>query len=71
MSCQHPAGNSGAVCRASGGECDPAESCNGTSTSCPADVRSAAGTSCTSDGNPCTLDQCDGSSASCQHPAGN
>src|SRR2546422_3539811 len=46
-----PAGNAGATCRASGGECDPAETCNGTSTSCPADARSPAGTSCTSDGN--------------------
>ena len=71
MSCQHPAGNAGTTCRASGGECDPAETCNGASTSCPADARSPAGTGCTSDGNPCTLDQCDGSSVSCQHPAGN
>src|SRR5439155_178725 len=32
---------------------------------------SPAGTACTSDGNPCTVDACDGSSDACQHPAGN
>jgi hypothetical protein len=36
--CGHPAGNAGAVCRASVGDCDTAESCDGTSTSCPADA---------------------------------
>src|SRR4029079_11263233 len=30
--CQHPAGNVGALCRASAGECDVAENCDGTST---------------------------------------
>src|SRR5207245_109135 len=30
-----------------------------------------AGTPCTADGNPCTLDQCNGSSNACQHLAGN
>src|SRR5207253_8376549 len=58
-------------CRASAGECDPAENCTGSSASCPADAKSPAGTSCGSDGNPCTVDQCDGSSDVCQHPAGN
>ena len=29
------------------------------------------GTGCTSDGNPCTLDQCNGTSVDCQHPPGN
>jgi len=29
------------------------------------------GTACTSDGNVCTLDECDGSNDACQHPAGN
>ena len=62
---------SGTVCRPVAGECDIAESCTGTSATCPTDLFVAAGTSCTSDGNPCTLDQCDGSSAPCQHPAGN
>src|SRR5437867_3634301 len=81
--CQNPQGGGGKICtsgtaapagtpcRASAGPCDPAETCNGTSTTCPADARSPTGTSCTSDGNPCTLDQCDGTSVNCQHPAGN
>src|SRR5262249_39822844 len=29
-----------------------------------------AGTACTEDGNPCTLDECAGASAACMHPAG-
>src|SRR5947207_902496 len=71
-SCQHPAGNGGAVCRAAAGECDLPETCTGSSTTCPADgPRKASGTACTDDGNPCTLDHCDASSTSCQHPAGN
>src|SRR5439155_5291173 len=101
--CQHPAGNTGAVCRASAGPCDVDESCTGTSStcpddvfepsfvvcrasagecdppemctgagpSCPADAKTAAGTACSDDGNPCSADQCDGSSDACQHPAGN
>src|SRR5207249_208679 len=56
------------VCRASAGECDPAEMCTGTGPSCPADAKSASGTACTDDGNPCSTDQCDGSSNACQHP---
>src|SRR5207245_4524241 len=65
--CTHPAGNAGTVCRAAAGECDVAETCDGTSTACPTDAKQAAGTACTADANPCTLDQCDGSSNTCQH----
>src|SRR5207244_10351809 len=45
--------------------------CPGSGTASPADAKQPAGTACTSDGNPCSLDQCDGSSDTCQHPAGN
>src|SRR5438034_311502 len=69
--CQHPAGNAGAVCRAAADECDAVETCTGTSTTCPTNVKLPAGTACTDDGNPCTLDQCNGTSNACQHPAGN
>src|SRR5438094_790781 len=69
--CQHPAGNAGAACRAAAGECDVAETCTGTSTTCPADTKQPAGTACTADTNPCTLDRCDGSTNTCTHPAGN
>jgi hypothetical protein len=58
-------------CRAAAGECDLAETCTGSSATCPADAVKANGTSCTADTNPCTLDQCDGTNATCQHPAGN
>src|SRR5207247_1832052 len=53
------------------GECDLADTCTGTSATCPADVKKTLGTACTADTNPCTLDQCDGTSNACQHPAGN
>src|SRR5207247_4585738 len=57
------------TCRAAAGECDLPETCTGTSATCPADgARKANGTACTDDGNPCTLDQCDGTSVDCQHP---
>src|SRR5262249_42098636 len=35
------------------------------------DAVKAAGTTCTDDGDPCTTDNCDGTSTSCQHPPGN
>src|SRR5205823_4872493 len=103
--CQHPAGNTGAVCYAGSGDvCDPAQYCTGASTTCPAptpassavvcrpaagecdqaetcpgiageacpaDQKKASATECTEDTNPCTLDQCDGTHDTCQHPAGN
>src|SRR5439155_162674 len=66
MKCQHPAANAGAVCRASAGICDPAETCTGTSTSCPADARSPQGTTCRAAAGPCDLaETCDGTSATC------
>src|SRR5947207_736790 len=52
-------------------ECDAAELCTGTSAHCPADGKVALGTVCTDDGNPCSLDECDGLSDACQHPTGN
>ena len=48
-----------------------AENCTGSSAACPADAKKPNGTACTADANPCTLDQCDGSNVTCQHPAGN
>src|SRR5437016_1118140 len=62
---------SGTICRAAANECDVAESCTGSSATCPGDTVKAAGTACTDDGNPCTLDRCDGSTDTCTHPAGN
>src|SRR5438552_18000003 len=59
------------VCRAAAGECDLAETCGGVTTACPTDAKKSTGTACTADANPCTLDQCDGTNVTCQHPAGN
>src|SRR5207253_7367556 len=69
--CTHPAGNAGTVCRAAVNECDVAETCTGTSTTCPTDTFQPSGTPCTDDGNVCTTDVCSGTSATCTHPAGN
>jgi hypothetical protein len=69
--CKHQAGNTGTVCRSAVGECDLAETCDGMSVNCPTDSKKPNLTSCTADSNPCTLDQCDGTHDTCQHPAGN
>lgn len=53
-------------CRASTGECDPAESCTGSTATCPADAKTPAGDACASDGDICTDDACDGAGA-CDH----
>lgn len=54
-------------CRPPTGECDAAEFCTGSSFPCPPDMSKPAGTPCTPDANPCTLDQCDGTSTDCMH----
>ncbi|HJQ96752.1 MAG TPA: hypothetical protein VJ826_00485, partial [Candidatus Polarisedimenticolaceae bacterium] len=60
VGCQHPAGNSGAVCRAAAGACDVTENCDGASSACPADQHQPNGTPC-DDGSTCTAgDVCDG-----------
>ncbi|KHN94112.1 ADAM 8 precursor [Metarhizium album ARSEF 1941] len=59
--------SSGSVCRASTGPCDPEESCNGSSASCPTDVRLPDGQSC-GDGNngtTCASGQCTSRSMQC------
>ncbi|HXC52255.1 MAG TPA: hypothetical protein VN634_15330, partial [Candidatus Limnocylindrales bacterium] len=55
------------TCRASTGECDTAEVCSGAAT-CPADSFASGSTPCTSDGNVCTNDLCNGS-GTCAHPS--
>ena len=58
----------GTECRASAGECDVAEVCDGTLTVCPANVLAPADSACGSDAEgPCDLaDRCNGASASCE-----
>src|SRR5207247_6453338 len=54
------------TCRASTGACDPAETCTGSSDTCPADALSPAGTVCHTATNECDLtDICSGTSPTC------
>ena len=58
--------SSGTICRASAGGCDVAETCNGTSTSCPADSVLTNGTICRASAGSCDVaETCNGTSASC------
>src|SRR5213079_372936 len=61
------------ICRAASAACDVPETCTGASTACPTDAFAPSSTACTSlaDSNPCTVDMCSGTSATCTHPAGN
>src|SRR5207249_3839139 len=63
--------SSSVECRSATGECDLAEDCPGNGPTCPADSKKKIGRASSRDGNPCTLDQCNGTSVTCQHPAGN
>jgi len=54
-------------CRASGGDCDPAEFCTGSGPGCPPDQPAPDNTPCTGDGNDCTNDIC--LAGVCSHPA--
>ena len=84
--CAHPAGHAGAVCRpGSGDSCDPAEHCDGTTPTCPADVVTASGTVCRTGsgdlcdpdetctgvaGQPCPADSVSGAFVTCRPAAG-
>ena len=68
--CLHAVLGAGETCRADAGACDVAETCDGVDPNCPLDAFEPASTPCPDDGEPCTLDECDGAGA-CLHPAGN
>ena len=55
------------MCRGSLGACDAAEYCDGSSSTCPADARRAAGFECRAaqPGGCDVAEQCDGASAEC------
>jgi hypothetical protein len=64
--CIEAPGNAGALCRPSQGGCDIAETCTGTSTTCPVDAFLAASTVCRSSNGICDLEErCTGSAATC------
>ncbi|KAK3387200.1 Metallo-peptidase family M12-domain-containing protein [Podospora didyma] len=65
----------GAVCRASTGTCDPAETCSGTSPACPPDTTAPDGNSC-GNGLQCAAGQCTSRDLQCKslmgsHTTGN
>jgi hypothetical protein len=57
------------VCRYAVGECDVPEMCSGTT--CPTNGFKMANTPCTDEGNPCTVDVCNGSGACVHNPVAN
>src|SRR5439155_383860 len=64
--CTHAAGNAGTVCRAAVDLCDAAETCTGTSTTCPADALQPAGTVCRAAAGECDVaESCTGTSTIC------
>ena len=66
VTCQHPAGNAGAVCRPAAGVCDVAETCTGASGACPADAFAAASIVCRGANGVCdAVETCTGSSPAC------
>src|SRR5438128_2990310 len=66
--CVHTPGNMGAVCRASAGMCDPAETCDGLNPTCPPDAKSVA--VCRAAAGECDLaESCDGVSNDCPSDA--
>ncbi|MBI5478086.1 MAG: hypothetical protein HY906_04480 [Deltaproteobacteria bacterium] len=73
--CSHPAGNAGAPCRPSAGDCDLPEFCDGLSPACPADAKVSSLVLCRPAAGDCDLaETCDGTSAACpvdaRRPAG-
>ena len=64
--CEHPVGPAGVTCRAANGPCDVAETCDGISSTCPANGLAAQGTVCRGAAGPCdAADTCTGSSSAC------
>ena len=63
----HTPGNAGTVCRQeTTGGCDVAETCTGTSTTCPTDGFAPSGTSCRTAAGECDVAEvCPGNSANC------
>ena len=70
--CETFAEDAGTQCRSAGGVCDLAESCNGTSTSCPTDRKRSNATICRSSSDACDVaERCDGTSNECPADTGN
>src|SRR5947208_264836 len=64
--CVHSPGNAGTTCRATAGGCDAAETCTGSSSTCPDDAFQPSTFTCRSAVNECDLaENCPGNSAAC------
>jgi hypothetical protein len=64
--CVHPAGNAGTACRPSAGACDVAESCTGSSSTCPADAFASSATVCRTAAGACDpAERCTGAGPAC------
>src|SRR5207253_643564 len=64
--CVHNPGNAGTVCRAAAGACDVAETCTGSSSSCPPDLFQPSSTVCRAAAGACDLaERCAGNSSDC------
>ena len=64
--CIHPAGNAGAICRAATDVCDVAETCNGSSTTCPANGFRASSFTCRAATGECDVaEHCTGIGPAC------
>src|SRR5439155_828425 len=64
--CVHNPGNAGTVCRAAAGACDVAETCTGSSSSCPPDLFQPSSTVCRAAAGACDLaERCSGNSSDC------
>ncbi|MBN2498407.1 MAG: hypothetical protein JXR96_27700 [Deltaproteobacteria bacterium] len=64
--CVHPAGNAGVECRASAGDCDPAELCDGVNTTCPVNALEPGTVLCRGSAGACDpAEHCDGVSPTC------
>jgi hypothetical protein len=62
----------GTLCRSAAGVCDLAESCNGTSLSCPTDRKRSDTSVCRESSDPCDVaERCEGTSNDCPNDTGN
>ncbi len=72
--CSNAAGNAGAICRAAADACDVAETCDGASAACPANLFALPGSVCgdpTSTGDCDQADSCDGAGGCLANRAAN
>ena len=66
VTCETSFEDAGTPCRAAAGDCDVAETCSGSSVSCPSDKKKSAATVCRASVDECdAAEHCTGASAAC------